>query len=999
MKRRGAAKEFMTFRLPKPRKTADARIKVADFLGHAPQDCAKKLQALPDWPNIEALLLGLADQSPFLWGLVRRDPGRLLRILQMSPDQALDEALHRLAACDEDQCGEAQVMSLLRRAKQETALIVAWADLGGVYDVVAATRALSRAADRFVATALRAALRLAGEKLALSSKERPEQDCGLVVLALGKHGAMELNYSSDVDLVVFYDSRARALDAGPGAKANALRLTQHLVKLLQERTGDGYVLRVDLRLRPDPGSTAPAVSLDAARHYYETLGQNWERAAMIKARPVAGDLALGFSFLGEMSAFIWRKYFDYAAIADIHAMKRQIHAARGHAEIAVAGHDLKLGRGGIREIEFFVQTQQLIFGGRRQLLRGARTLDMLRQLEADGWITALAAVELSEAYVFLRGLEHRLQMVQDQQTQRLPADNAALNQFARFCGYGGAAGFSADLLRRLRAVEKHYARLFEHAPGLDSRAGNLVFTGSADDPETLETLREMGFRDPAAATEMVRGWHFGRRAAVQSARAREVLTELVPALLEAFSKSGDADSGLAAFDAALARMPAAVELFALLKSHETVRQFFTDILGGAPRLAQVIAHSPHVLDAAIDRGVSAAPMQESAYAERLAAYAERLALFHDAPENIETFLDAARAFAAEENFMIGLRLFAGLIEPDQAAQAYSALAATMVRASLDSVERFFAAEHGRVPGGRCVVLALGKFGSREMTATSDLDLVLLYDFDAEKPESDGAKPLHATVYYTRLTQRLIAALTAPTRRGKLFEVDMRLRPSGRQGPLATQIASFRAYQLSEAEVWEHMALTRARAVAGDAGLAEEAQAIIESSIFIPRDPAALAKAVRDMRALIGQQKGEGDSWDLKLAAGGLLDIEFIAQYLALAHGGEAPSLRVTATRDILAAAGRAGFLDAETTEALLKALSLYGNVTQWLRLALSPGADPRQAADGVKRRIANASGLPDFALLERELAETRKEARRIFARILTKVGRRMEDGASESRRV
>ena len=370
-----------SLRMPKPAKPADARARLAELFGGAP-DRPNALSDLPDWPKIQSLLQGLADQSPFLWGLIRRDPARLLRALKKPPDEALDAALQRLDACAAADCSEAQVMSLLRSAKQETALIVALADLAGRHDVAAATRALSRAADCLVAAALRAALRLAGDKLALPAVDRPEQDCGLVVLALGKHGAMELNYSSDVDLVVFYDQHAPALNAGPGAKPNALKLTRHLVKLLQERTGEGYVLRVDLRLRPDPGSTAPAVSLDAARHYYETLGQNWERAAMIKARPVAGDLALGFSFLAEMTSFIWRKYFDYAAIADIHAMKRQIHAAKGHAEITVAGHDLKLGRGGIREIEFFVQTQQLIFGGRRPLLRGPRTLDMLAQLLA-----------------------------------------------------------------------------------------------------------------------------------------------------------------------------------------------------------------------------------------------------------------------------------------------------------------------------------------------------------------------------------------------------------------------------------------------------------------------------------------------------------------------------------------------------------------------------------------------------------------------------------------
>jgi glutamate-ammonia-ligase adenylyltransferase len=322
-----------------------------------------------------------------------------------------------------------------------------------------------------------------------------------------------------------------------------------------------------LRLRPDPGSTAVAIALPAAFTYYETVGQNWERAALIKARSIAGDTPLGDRFMADLAPFIWRKYFDYAAIADVHAMKRQIHAVRGHSEVKVEGHDVKLGRGGIREIEFFVQTQQLIFGGRRPKLRGSRTLDMLVQLHHDGWVTADAVKDLSAAYAYLRTIEHRLQMVNDEQTQRLPADEESLTRFAKFCGYPGLSKFSAALTSEFHRVEAQYARLFEHAPGLDAAAGNLVFTGVSDDPETLETLRGLGFHDPALAAETVRGWHFGRRAAVQSARAREVLTELVPALLEAFSGSGDPDAALANFDQALGRMPAAVELFSILKSN------------------------------------------------------------------------------------------------------------------------------------------------------------------------------------------------------------------------------------------------------------------------------------------------------------------------------------------------------------------------------------------------------------------------------------------------
>jgi glutamate-ammonia-ligase adenylyltransferase len=327
--------------------------------------------------------------------------------------------------------------------------------------------------------------------------------------------------------------------------------------------------------------------------------------------------------------------------------------------------------------------------------------------------------------------------------------------------------------------------------------------------------------------------------------------------------------------------------------------------------------------------------------------------------------------------LIGLRLFAEMIEPEAAALSYSALACALIRACLARVEAIFVAEHGRLPGGRRAVLGFGKLGSREMTASSDLDLVVVYDFDPDSPESDGAKPLHASVYYGRLTQRLIAALSAPTRRGKLFEVDLRLRPSGNQGPVAARLSTFRAYHAEHAEIWENMALTRARPVAGDASLCLDVKKIIDATLYRKRDFATLASAAREMRALIAKEKGFSGPWDLKLAPGGLLDIEFIAQTLSLGYGVRKRSLRVQGTAEILAAAsGRV--LDPDIAERLSEALALFGKVTQWLRLSLGEGADPSKAAEGVKRRLAVAAGLPDFSRLERELGERRKDVRRIF---------------------
>ena len=928
-------------------------------------------------PEHRKLAAAIAEHSPYLKTLMLEDRARAQRLFETPPETSLGRVVDGLARAEF--ADEAEAMTALRRAKRETALAVALADLGGRFDIAATTGALSDFADAAVGAALRFLLREAARagRLRLEA-EAVERGCGFVVLALGKHGGRELNYSSDIDLVVFYDPAGAAIPESVAPGPLFVRLTQRLARLLEERTADGYVLRVDLRLRPDPGATPVAMALPSAASYYETLGQNWERAALIKARPVAGDLALGAAFLAELAPFIWRKYFDYAAIADIHAMKRQIHAVRGHEEVTVAGHDVKLGRGGIREIEFFVQTQQLIFGGRRLSLRGSRTIEMLRELFREGWVGADAVEDLTSAYDFLRGVEHRLQMIADEQTQRLPVEDTKLAGFARFCGYAGLSGFSRDLVRHLRAVEKHYARLFEDAPKLDDAQGNLVFTGVADDPDTLATLRRLGFQSPEQATETIRGWHFGRRPAVQSARAREVLTELIPGLIAAFAGAGDPDAALAAFDAALTRMPGAVELMSILRSNQPLRELFGDLMGGAPRLAEVVAARPHVLDAVIDPARLAAlpdTLDDARQTARMQAFLAPAADYEDA-------LNRARDFAAEEKFLTGVRLLSGALDPDMGAAAYSALAAASVATLLRRVEAEFQREHGKVAGGRVAVLAMGKLGSREMTAASDLDLIFIYDFPSETTEADGARPLSPSLYYARLTQRVVGALTAPTKAGRLYEVDLRLRPSGRKGPLATSLAAFELYQRDEAETWEQMALTRARPLAGDASLFADIEAAVRRALMKPREPKKLAREFTAMRALIAREKGDGGDFDLKLAPGGLIDIEFIAQYLILAHAATTPALLCAGVRPALFAATEAGWLSAADGEALAEAHRLMTAVTQILRLTLPDDAAPDKAAAGVKRRIAAAAGAPDFDRLTASLKETRAKVRAMFGRLV-----------------
>src|SRR5215217_7867181 len=775
-------------------------------------DAAALLPHLENGP-LRDLLLAVADHSPFLWQLAAGHPARLAWLAAMAPEEAArqiaDDQANLFRRLREGVPHDDLVWAF-RRNRNAHALLVGLADIGGVWRVEDVTAVLSDFADASVRGGVNLLLveAAAAGKIQLPNTDDPGQGSGFVVRALGKHGAGELNYSSDIDLVVFFDPAATALSDPSEAATVYTRVAQQLAKLLQERTADGYVHRVDYRLRPDPGSTPTAMSLSSAYVYYETVGQNWERAAFIKARPVAGDLALGDAFLNDLAPFIWRKYFDFASIADVHAMKRQIHAVRGHDEIAVAGHDIKLGRGGIREIEFFVQTQQLVFGGRRPALRGRRTLDMLAELHLEGWITAEARDELSDAYRYFRTVEHRLQMIADEQTQRLPSGEDDLKRFAKFCGYPTLRAFEKELTRKARVVQRHYALLFEEGSELASDVGSLVFTGTADDPETLATLRRLGFQNPEAVAETVRGWHFGRRPAIQSARAREVLTELVPALLAALGGTADPDAALAALDRAFGRMPAAVELLTILQSHDRLRLLFADLLGTAPRLADTVAQAPHVLDALIDPAFG----QPLADPDSIETQDRQII---GKPKDLEDFLDHARDAARQLRFVTGARLLSGIISPVDAGVAYAAIAEAIIRASLDAVRDAFEAEHGAIPAARMAVLGLGRLGSRELTAGSDLDLVVLYDFDPDARESSGPRPLDAVVYYTRLTQRLIGALSAPTRRGRLYDVDLRLRPQGGKGPVASQFDGFLAYQASEAELWEQMALTRARVIAGD----------------------------------------------------------------------------------------------------------------------------------------------------------------------------------------
>ncbi len=941
---------------------------------------AKALAALLDAPPVLTLVTGIFGTSPYLSRLILSNPAEFVRALQSDPHDYLRRSAATLASKIAECRRHDEAMKPLREAKRRLALVAALADLGGLWAVSEVTQALSDAADHLVAAAIRFLLREAAQqgKFLPADPEAPEADSGYIVLGMGKYGARELNYSSDIDLVVFYDPEKARLAKGVEPNTFFVRLTRDLVKLMAERTPEGYVFRTDLRLRPDPGATHIALSIDAALHYYETFGQNWERAAYIKARPVAGDIAAGEAFLSQLSPYIWRKYLDYAAIADIHAMKRQIHAHKGHAQIAVAGHNLKLGRGGIREIEFFVQTQQLIAGGRQADLRVSTTIAALDRLAARDWITRQTADEMAKAYGFLRCIEHRLQMLDDEQTHSLPLRPEKLELVARFSGYENSDALAKAVRKRLETVETHYASLFEDVPELSRSGapGNLVFTGDSEDPATAQTLAEMGFASPSAVIAAVRGWHFGRYPAMRTARARETLTEFQPQLLEALARTAQPDLALATFDRFIAELPSGVQLFAMLRNNPGLLEILADIMGTAPRLARLVSRRPRLVDAVLDPGF----LGELPAPEELAAIVRG---HLEASVSYEDGLDRARAIGQEQAFLIGVRVLSGDVGAEQTGLAYTALADQLIAGLHAQVESMIVRTHGRVPGGEMAVIGMGKLGGREMTATSDLDLIVMYRYETDAMMSIGLKPLAPTQYYARATQRLISALSSPTAEGGLYEVDMRLRPSGNSGPVATSLPAFVAYQNTDAWTWEHMALTRARAISGPESLTRDIEATIRGVLCRPRDRAKTAKDVRDMRGRIAQEKGSNDVWDIKYVPGGLIDVEFIAQYLQLIHAHHHPDILDQNTAGALEKMRAAGVLADADAEVLLPAARLYHGLIQIKRLCQDGRFDPAKAPAGLKTMLSRAAGVPNFSRLESLMKEVHDAVAQSFDKLVT----------------
>lgn len=848
-------------------------------------------------PRLLDLIEGAAGCSPYLSAIMTRQADWLIGAFD-DPDAAVQNLFSELQSAPLD-----QLKIQLRQAKARIAALTALADLGGIWPLEQVTGTLTDFADLAVDVAIKAlvAAEIKRGKLPGMGADDVATAGGLVVLAMGKMGAGELNYSSDIDLICLFDESRFSDDDYHDARASFIRVTRKMAALLSDITGDGYVFRTDLRLRPDPSATPVCLSMEVAMRYYESLGRTWERAAHIKARPCAGDIKAGEAYLKRLAPFIWRKHLDFAAIQDAHDMRLRIREHKGlGGAITLEGHNMKLGRGGIREIEFFTQTRQIIAGGRDPDLRSRETVPALRALAQKGWIPENVANLLVERYRSHREVEHRLQMVNDAQTHDLPKKPEEFDRLAQFMGDSDTAKLRARLMDELAEVHELTEGFF--APSTSAQPDNSDL--------------------PDGAEEIIARWP--AYPAMRSPRAVEIFERLRPDIMARLQKAGHPSEALVQFDGFLAGLPAGVQLFSLFEANPQLIDLIIDICATAPALARHLSRHSQVLDAVLggaffDDWPGIAVLQQE-LTDILAGI-----------DDYEHKLDAARRWNKEWHFRIGVHHLRGLIDAFEAGRQYGDLAEASIATLWPPVTEHFASKHGEMPGKGAVVLGMGSLGAGQLNARSDLDLIVIYDADGVDA-SNGRRPLAARPYYSRLTQALITAVCVPMSEGRLYEVDMRLRPSGRQGPVATSLQSFQSYQQGEAWTWEHLALTRARFVAGSDRLGDEIEAFRSALLKEKSSGANVLADVADMRARLAEAKPAVEIWEAKLGAGRMQDIELIAQTAALLAGDRAHDVAAQ-----LLAGERSGWLSAHQREAFMTAYDVFWRLRACAKL-LTEGA-------------------------------------------------------------
>jgi len=819
--------------------------------------------------------------------------------------------------------GADSVQSALRRERSAVALALGIGDLAGALSLEAVVEELSDLADRALEQAL---------SEAFEARTPGAQHSGFSIIALGKLGSRELNYSSDVDLIFIFDPESLPLRPREEPGQAAVRIGQRVIDTLQKRDGDGYVFRVDLRLRPSPEVTPIALSVNAAISYYESAALPWERAAFIRARVAAGDRALGQYFLEAIHPFLWRRSLDFGALEELQSITRRIRDHYSQGQVFGPGFDLKRGRGGIREIEFYAQIHQLIHGGRDRALRAPATLDALQLLAEAKRIPEDVAATLAGAYRLHRTIEHRLQMVDDRQTHSLPSDRAALDNIARLHGLADGQALVALLQPHVQAVEDIYGSLT-----LGDRDG-LLPRGA----EALEArLAQAGFEDPVAARLRIESWRSGAARSLRSPAAAEAFEAMLPALIDSFGASPDSMRAMNRFDDVVTRLPSGVNFYRLLQARPGLTQILATVLSHAPALAEQLGRRPELLDGLID-ATAFAPAAE------VGELAAELARSEREGEDYQILLDRVRRRVNERRFALGVQLVTGRSDPLEVAAGYARVAEAAIQVLAGATIQEFERRHGRVPGSELVIMGLGRLGGEALTHASDLDLVYLFT-GTHEAQSDGSKPLGATDYFNRLAQRVTAALSVPTAAGPLYEVDTRLRPSGKDGFLAVSLVSFERYQKESAWTWEHMALTRARPVFGSDAAKAKLQRIIDATLRTEWDGQRLLADAVEMRREMARHKPPKGPFDIKLGEGGLVDLEFAVHVLQLTHGTALKPQLDPAVAELVA--------EGHAPLEMIEAHRLLTRMLVTMRLVSPASAEPPAAS---QQLVARACGLQDW---------------------------------------
>ena len=933
-------------------------------------------------------LLTILGASPFLTALLCRRPGQLAELFSSNGLAVTKDETRMLAELRQaipDGSDFATLQRGLRLFKAREVLRIGGRDLCGL----AAFEEVTAELTALAAAALQRACEIAAALLQAehgvpqldATLDEPAAEAEFTIFGMGKFGGIELNFSSDIDLIYFYTSDRGETTGIPGADGTPrnrihlhryfVRLSELVTKAISQVTDDGFVFRVDLRLRPEGDSGEMANSLAAAEIYYESWGQSWERSAMLKARPVAGSIQLGERLLQRLEPFIYRRHLDYAMVEDIKLMKQKID--RSLAREREGNQNLKLGRGGIREIEFFIQALQLIYAGKNPRLRERNSLRALDLLCSEGLVKPAERDQLAEAYRFLRTVEHRIQVVQERQTHNLPSRPEELHSLARRCGFLDADTFMQTLDGYRERVAHTFRDLFytseEELPAQVSPEVSFLFDPAANPDLCKDLLEEKGFRNPDAAYDSLLVLRDGGVGGHLTERARRVLDRIAPLLLQEVLKAPDPPMALNNLERFLdACRRARGTFYALLAENPEIIKLIVSLFATSQFLSRSFIQHPEILDALVSRAHAAEARDATTMNHRL------VDLLTEA-RHYEEKLEALRRFRNEEFLRIALDDLYGHTPQGNITRQLSYLAdACLTQAVAVAREEliprfglpFCRDDEDHEHEARFAIIGMGKLGGNELNYHSDLDIIFIYEGNGETRPVAGSDPERFRVqsnqeYFARLAQRIISVLTLITREGYVYQIDARLRPSGNKGPLVTSLPAYEAYHEETAAPWERQALIKARVVTGTPELAERITALNARIVYERPLPENLAQEIYRLRLRMEKEiarEGAGHL-NIKTGRGGMVDVEFLVQYLQLCHGGAHPQVRVQNTLEALRALHRAGLLQDHDCEQLVSGYKFLRRLENKLRLVHDQSVNELSADPTYLNKLARHLGYPE----------------------------------------